>query len=331
MKTDRWTGMLGLFVVGLMGGLAPAEVVSFQQGADNALVTGYQGTDDNAVHSGNRVDQNAGAYHLGPVGMSPWPGGGPSRGLLRFDLSAMAGRYLDINSITLKLCTNKYYKTGVSIYAIKPANADWVEGSVQWEEETGASCWNYKAYDTSDWAGSEGLGTPDTDYDSVALATFDTPSDGVGGVVSIPLTAHAGLTPKDLIDQWSGNQADNPGLLLKADDETSGSAMFASSEVLFGVAPELIIDYEPAGDLMVGDANFDGAVDDDDLSLLLANWGSTTAGWGQGEFSGTPPINDDDLSLLLANWTPGGAVPEPLTLVLLAAGAVALTRRTRRG
>ena len=246
--------MIGLVVLGLIAAASQADVISFQQGADNALVTDYQGTDDNAVHSGNRVDQNAGAYHLGPVGMSPWPGGGPSRGLLRFDLSAMAGSYLDINSITLKLYANKYYKTGVSINAIKPANADWVEGSVQWEEETGSSCWNYKAYDTSDWAGSEGLGTPDIDYDSVSLATFDTLNNGAGGLLSISLAGHAGLSLKDLIDQWSGNQANNAGLLLKADDESSGSAIFASSEVLFGAAPELVIDYvvpEPASALLM--------------------------------------------------------------------------------
>ena len=61
----------------------------------------------------------------------------------------------------------------------------------------------------------------------------------------------------------------------------------------------------------MGDADRDEDVDDDDLSLLLANWGSQTASWGEGEFSGTPPVNDDDLSLLLANWTGplAGAVP----------------------
>ena len=52
-----------------------------------------------------------------------------------------------------------------------------------------------------------------------------------------------------------------------------------------------------------GDADGDGVVDDDDLSLLLANWGSEIADCTQGEFSGVPPVNDDDLSLLLANWT----------------------------
>ena len=78
-----------------------------------------------------------------------------------------------------------------------------------------------------------------------------------------------------------------------------------------------------------GDANGDGEVDDDDLSLLLANWGGTVD-CTLGEFSGAPPVDDDDLSLLLANWTGAGPVPEPITLTMLAVGAAALIRRRSR-
>jgi len=79
-----------------------------------------------------------------------------------------------------------------------------------------------------------------------------------------------------------------------------------------------------------GDADKDGDVDDDDLSLLLANWGGTV-GCTKGEFSGTPPVDDDDLSLLLANWTgaQAAAVPEPATMSLLAVGVLGLLRRKR--
>ena len=50
-----------------------------------------------------------------------------------------------------------------------------------------------------------------------------------------------------------------------------------------------------------GDANLSGTVNDNDLSLLLANWGTGTT-WGQGDFNGSSTVNDNDLSLLLANW-----------------------------
>ena len=54
-----------------------------------------------------------------------------------------------------------------------------------------------------------------------------------------------------------------------------------------------------------GDANHDGGVDDDDLSLLLASWGEDV-GWGNGNFNGDDTVDDDDLSLLLASWSGNG-------------------------
>jgi hypothetical protein len=83
-----------------------------------------------------------------------------------------------------------------------------------------------------------------------------------------------------------------------------------------------------------GDANLDGIVDDDDLSLLLANWtgvGGEGKTWAQGDFTGNGAVSDSDLSLLLANWTgraPVAAIPEPAGLSLLAVATLIL--RTRR-
>ena len=79
-----------------------------------------------------------------------------------------------------------------------------------------------------------------------------------------------------------------------------------------------------------GDADRDGQIDDDDLSLLLSNW-NQPAGWTAGNFSGDGTVDDDDLSLLLSNWTggPAPAVPGPATLALLALGVVGMLRRRR--
>jgi hypothetical protein len=89
----------------------------------------------------------------------------------------------------------------------------------------------------------------------------------------------------------------------------------------------------------VGDANLNDYVDDDDLSLLLANWNTTDpATWKMGDFNYTTEVDDDDLSLLLANWNQGtpptGApaptlTPEPTTLSLLSFGVLAMIRRRK--
>ena len=83
---------------------------------------------------------------------------------------------------------------------------------------------------------------------------------------------------------------------------------------------------------LTGDANRDGSVDDNDLSLLLANWtgvGGKGKDWGQGDFDGNGAVTDSDLSLLLANWTATVPVPEPTTLSLLAIGAMMLRHKPR--
>ncbi len=85
---------------------------------------------------------------------------------------------------------------------------------------------------------------------------------------------------------------------------------------------------------IMGDVNLSGSVNDDDLSLLLANWVIGDE-WGEGDLNENGTVNDDDLSLLLANWGAGSsaapeAVPEPLTLSLLVMGGCGLILRRRK-
>ncbi len=93
-------------------------------------------------------------------------------------------------------------------------------------------------------------------------------------------------------------------------------------------------------DTKFGDVTLDGKVNDDDLSVLSENWLSAAGmGWADGDVTGDGVVNGADLSLLAQNWqfdnsaggSPTGSspLPEPATMLLLAAGGLALlSRRT---
>jgi glycerophosphoryl diester phosphodiesterase len=92
-------------------------------------------------------------------------------------------------------------------------------------------------------------------------------------------------------------------------------------------------------DMIPGDANDDGQVDDQDASILASHW--LTAGeatWWDGDFNGDGAVNDADAAVLAAHWHQGGeasgsgpAASEPGTAALLAAGSLAVASVRRWG
>jgi hypothetical protein len=84
-----------------------------------------------------------------------------------------------------------------------------------------------------------------------------------------------------------------------------------------------------------GDANGDGQVDINDLTIVLANFGQTGCAWSQGCMDGDPTgtVDVNDLTIVLNNFgdTFGAprlaATPEPCALVLLLAAIACLLAR----
>ena len=93
--------------------------------------------------------------------------------------------------------------------------------------------------------------------------------------------------------------------------------------------------------VMPGDANRDGTVDVNDLTIVLSHFGQTGATWTQGDFNGDGTVDVNDLTILLSSFgqtaaAAGGsiaAVPEPATAMLASTallGLLAWAWRRRR-
>lgn len=97
------------------------------------------------------------------------------------------------------------------------------------------------------------------------------------------------------------------------------------------------VNYNVAGLTQGGDANCDQKVDVVDLGVL-AKYYDTASGatWATGDFTGDGRVDVVDLGVLAKHYdwaygSSGGAqVPEPVSLILTAAGGLALLRRSQR-
>jgi hypothetical protein len=81
-----------------------------------------------------------------------------------------------------------------------------------------------------------------------------------------------------------------------------------------------------------GDADLDGKVDINDLTVVLSHFGRTGATWSTGDFTGDGTVDVNDLTIVLSHFgqTAGAAaaamaaVPEPGAVMLLAAALIGL-------
>ena len=89
---------------------------------------------------------------------------------------------------------------------------------------------------------------------------------------------------------------------------------------------------------MPGDANYDGKVDINDLTVVLAHYNQSGATWAQGDFTGSGKVDINDLTIVLAHYNQSvgssaagmAAVPEPSTVAIAAAALLGLLACCRR-
>ena len=118
--------------------------------------------------------------------------------------------------------------------------------------------------------------------------------------------------------------------------------MLPSSSRDFDATPaeEYVNGFRVASIALPGDANGDGKVDINDLTIVLTNFGQTGCAWSQGCMDGDPTgtVDVNDLTIVLANFgtsvgsSAGGfsAVPEPSVAILGASAACLLGYAWRR-
>jgi hypothetical protein len=236
-------------VAGWLALVAPARAVSitFRNGlnvvsSDNVInIPVYTGTEDMARNSavgttnlnyGGVIDLELGESNPGDD-LTPY---------VRFDVSALAGQYQTINSITLRL-----YKYGipqfdplpaidrqVDLFVVDAADGDWVEGNGQGTSVPGAATYDDR---------QDGNSLPWNGSDTLALASQLLPAGN--GYQSFSLDSNL-VNLTSLIDSWVV-AGQNAGLRLGF---TNGSAApryvaFAAKDNPTGVEaiPELIIEY----------------------------------------------------------------------------------------
>jgi len=155
-----------------------------------------------------------------------------------------------------------------------------------------------------------------------------TPDEGVL-LLTIADYETDGITAPD--DNIISYEADGNTFLVNIRDRNDDTSPLEDCGFVFAFLP-----YD--GQLMPavpGDANYDGQVDQDDADALSNHWGNAGATWANGDFNLDGLVNAADAAILTANWgygtNEGTGVPEPGSLVLLAAIAMAgLTRGRRR-
>ncbi len=194
------------------------------------------------------------------------------------------------------------------------------EGAVSLTASTAnTSSLDVPVLDAWTFSGVSGVGTSDPAYLSLSIPAA--------------VSAYSAEFARTNLSVWS-NSGSGWAPLTANDltfDPTSSYASFTvtgngSQDALTGVSYAI-----SSTVILPGDANLDGRVDINDLTIVLANYNHTGT-WATGDFNGDSKVDINDLTIVLAHYDTSvglsaagmSAVPEPGTLLLLAASLAGL-------
>jgi hypothetical protein len=180
-------------------------------------------------------------------------------------------------------------------------------------------------------------GTLDVGNSAIAL---DYPTAGPSGAADVRSRIIAGRGAPGLIGTWDGKGITSSASQAAPDSTSVGYAVNADMPL----GPVTTFRGQPVDPTTIlirhtrtGDANLDGVVNDDDVTIVGAVYapGVPNASWANGDFDYNGFVDDDDVTLLGALYNPslppipapdagGGvaAVPEPSTWLMLTLGGL---------
>jgi hypothetical protein len=190
-------------------------------------------------------------------------------------------------------------------------------------------------------AGTPAAPTATLDLTDSAIV-LDYPAGGPSNAADVRSRIIAGRGAPGLIGTWDGKGITSSTSAAAPDSTSVGYAVNADMP-LGPVATFRGQAVDPTSVLIrhtrLGDANLDGVVNDDDVTIVGAVYapGVPNANWANGDFDYNGFVDDDDVTLLGALYNPaatpipapeaggGGvaAVPEPATWLMLALGGLA--------
>ena len=180
-------------------------------------------------------------------------------------------------------------------------------------------------------------GTLDVGDSGIAL---DYPEGGPSPAADVRTRIIAGRGAPGLIGTWDGKGITSSASAAAPDSTSVGYAV--NGDMPLGAVTEFRGQpVDPTTVLIrhtrIGDANLDGVVNDDDVTIVGAVYapGVPNANWANGDFDYNGFVDDDDVTLLGALYNPGlppipapeagsgvAAVPEPSTWLMLTLGGL---------
>jgi hypothetical protein len=179
-------------------------------------------------------------------------------------------------------------------------------------------------------------GTLDVGNSAIAL---DYPTAGPSPAADVRMRIIVGRGAPGLIGTWNGKGITSSASQAAPDSTSVGYAV--NADMPLGAVPTFRGQpVDPTTVLIrhtkTGDANLDGVVNDDDVTIVGAMYapGTANAAWANGDFDYNGFVDDDDVTLLGALYAPGdppipapagggvAAVPEPSTWLMLTLGGL---------